>query len=539
MNKSLSFSLLLLLSGSAVFAQTSTKAPDNWFNLDPKTDHIQGVSTNKTYQELLKGRKFQTVIVAVIDGGVDTTHEDLKPILWKNKKEIAGNGIDDDKNGYIDDVYGWNFIGGKDGRNINHESMELTRLYTPLEAKYKDTPPTAEVEKKPDYQQYLKLKKDFNKELSETQQRYESYTGFLSQLRKINNALKMQLKAEKLDIPTLEKVNTGDEKINKLAANMKQMLIANDCPDLDDQIEKLEEAVDDLKGKLDYGLNTTANERAIVGDDPANASERFYGNNDVTGPDAGHGSHVSGIIAAARNNGIGMNGVADHVQIMAVRAVPNGDERDKDVANAIRYAVDNGARVINMSFGKLYNYDKNTVDEAVKYAASKDVLLVHAAGNDANNNDTTGNFPNRNFIAGGSAANWIEVGALSWKGGDQSVAGFSNYGKNSVDVFAPGVDIYSTIPFSKYKSNSGTSMASPVVAGIAAVIRSYYPQLTAVEVKNIILNSVDKFPDLEVVSPGSENKQKVKFADLSITAGVANLYNAVKLADTQTKKAKK
>ncbi|MCO4293429.1 S8 family peptidase [Solitalea sp. MAHUQ-68] len=539
MNKKLSFSLLLLLSGSTAFAQSLTSAPDNWFNLDPKVDHVQGVSTEKTYKELLKGKKYQTTIVAVIDGGVDTTHEDLKAVLWKNKKEIAGNGIDDDKNGYIDDVYGWNFIGGKDGRNINHESMELTRLYAPLDAKYKDAPPTAELAKQTDYQEYLKLKKAYDKELNETKERYETYTGFLKQLNKINDVLKAQLKVNKLDIATLEKVNTGDEKINKLAANIKEMLQANGCTDMDDQIEKLTEGIDDLKGKLDYGLNTASNERAIVGDDPSNMNDNNYGNSDVTGPDAGHGSHVAGIIAAVRNNSIGMNGVADHVQIMAVRAVPNGDERDKDVANAIRYAVDNGARVINMSFGKSYSYDKKAVDDAVKYAASKDVLLIHAAGNDANNNDTTANFPNRNFADGKSAANWIEVGALSWKNGSQSVANFSNYGKNSVDVFAPGVDIYSTVPFSKYKSNSGTSMASPVVAGIAAVIRSYFPQLTALQVKEIILKSAEKLPNLEVVEPGSEDKKLIKFTDLSTTGGVVNLYNAIKLADAQTKQRKK
>ncbi|UKJ07428.1 S8 family peptidase [Solitalea lacus] len=538
MNKKLSYSLLLLLSSSAAFAQTLPQAPENWFNLDPKKDKVQGVSTEKTYKELLKGKKYQTTLVAVIDGGVDTTHEDLKSVLWKNKKEIAGNGVDDDKNGYVDDVYGWNFIGGKDGRNINHETMELTRLYAPLETKYKDAVPTSDVAKNAEYEKYLKLKKAYDKEFNETKQRYDTYTGFLSQLKKINEVLKTQLKVTKVDVPTLEKVNTSDENINKLAGNIKIMLVANGSTDLDDQIVKLGEAVEDLKGRLDYGLNTNINERTIVGDDPTNSSERYYGNNDVTGPDAGHGSHVAGIIAAARNNNIGINGVADHVQIMAVRAVPNGDERDKDVANAIRYAVDNGAKVINMSFGKSYDYDKKAVDEAVKYAAEKDVLLIHAAGNDAKNNDTTENFPTRKFLNEGSAPNWIEVGALSWKGGEESVADFSNYGKNTVDVFAPGVDINSTVPFSKYKVNSGTSMAAPVVAGIAAVLRSYFPKLSAVQVKNIIINSTEKFPKLAVIPPGAEpdDKKTVSFGDLSITGGVVNLYNAVLEAQKIAKK---
>ena len=302
----------------------------------------------------------------------------------------------------------------------------------------------------------------------------------------------------------------------------------------EDLNEQIQEGVDYYESKVKYQYNTDLDTRAdIVKDDPNNSYERNYGNNDVKGPDAMHGTHVAGIIAAVRNNNLGMKGVADNVRIMAVRCVPDGDERDKDVANSIIYAVDNGAQVINMSFGKGYSWDKEAVDKAVKYAMKHDVLLVHAAGNDGKDNDGAhDNFPTAKFAKAGcfqpkKAKNWIEVGALSWKKGEDAVASFSNYGQKNVDLFAPGVDIYSTTPDGKYKNLSGTSMASPVTAGVAAVIRSYFPELTAEQVKECLEKSAVK-QDYKVKKPGSE--EKVAFSTLSRTGGVVNVYEAVKLA---------
>ncbi|MEZ5059157.1 MAG: S8 family serine peptidase [Saprospiraceae bacterium] len=304
--------------------------------------------------------------------------------------------------------------------------------------------------------------------------------------------------------------------------------------------ENLQGGIDYFESKFKYHYNPDFNARTIVGDNYFNTYEKGYGNNDVEGPDAGHGTHVAGIIAASRGNGVGMDGVANSVRIMSVRAVPDGDERDKDVANAIIYAVDNGASVINMSFGKGYSWDKEAVDKAVKYAKKKDVLLIHAAGNDSENNDNTDNFPNDNYEKSGwfspkKAKNWLEIGALSWKGGENSPATFSNYGKENVDLFAPGVDIYSTIPDQTYASFSGTSMASPVTAGVAAVIRSYYPELTAEQVKEVLMESVVPL-EFDVMKPGTE--EKVPFSDLSVTGGVVNVYKAVFLA-SKTKGKKK
>lgn len=294
-------------------------------------------------------------------------------------------------------------------------------------------------------------------------------------------------------------------------------------------------AIDYFAGQAEYNYNPDLEVRSIVGDNYADSYERYYGNNDVKGPDAFHGTHVAGIIGATRGNGIGIDGLADNVKIMGVRAVPDGDERDKDVANSIIYAVDNGASVINMSFGKGYSWDKKAVDKAVKYAQKHDVLLIHAAGNDGQNNDVTNNFPRAEYEKRGlfgpkKAKNWIEVGALSWKDGEDMVARFSNYGKKNVDLFAPGVQIYSTAPDNEYKNASGTSMASPVVAGVAAVIRSYYPRLTAEQVKDVLMSTTVMTKDAKVKTPGTG--ELVPFSELCVSGGVVNAYEAAKKAAT-------
>jgi subtilisin family serine protease len=293
----------------------------------------------------------------------------------------------------------------------------------------------------------------------------------------------------------------------------------------------LADAQKDAESKAKYGLNPDYNARTIVGDDYANVSERRYGNADVMGPDAKHGTHVAGIIGGVRGTTGGIDGVATGVKIMMIRTVPDGDERDKDIANAIRYAVDNGASVINMSFGKGFSPEKAAVDEAVKYADSKGVLMVHAAGNDGENLAEKPSFPTPAYLNGGKPNGWIEVGASSWKGLDSLAAPFSNYGKAQVDVFAPGVDILSTVPGGGYERESGTSMAAPVVSGLAALLMSYYPNLSAADVKRIIMDSATRYADQKVLKPGAENGEMVPFGSLSITGGVVNAYSAVKLAE--------
>jgi cell wall-associated protease len=533
----------LLTMGLATLgsAQTSAKAPENWFNLDASENSVNGVSTEKMYSQLLKGKKGQTVIVAVIDGGVDPEHEDLKDIMWTNPREIPNNGIDDDNNGYIDDIHGWNFLGGKDGRSVHHETLEKVRVFASQRAKFANVDVTklSKADKKA-YDEFEKTKKEIDDELKEAKENLEQYEMTKTIILNGLDAVETALAGKAITKENLDAIEPKDNKSLQAGKGilLKRVAAKKDVSTMalvkTDFSEQLQEAIDYFEGKskqYDPDFNPRAD---IVKDNYADSYEKNYGNNDVKGPEAMHGTHVAGIIGAVRNNNKGMKGVADNVRIMAVRCVPDGDERDKDVANSIIYAVDNGAQVINMSFGKSYSWDKAAVDKAVKYAQSKDVLLVHAAGNDSKDNDNkaNNNFPKAGFEKAGwfkpkKAKNWIEVGAMSWKKDENAVANFSNYGQKDVDLFAPGVDIFSTTPDGKYKNLSGTSMASPVTAGVAAVIRSYYPELTAEQVKECLEKSVVK-QNYKVKKPGSEDK--VPFSSLSRTGGVVNVFEAVKLA---------
>lgn len=529
-----SFFLCFLLVQSLVMAQDN--APKDWFHLDPATDNVPGTKSKKTYETLLQGKKSETVIVAVIDSGVDYNHEDLKEIMWVNVDEIPSNGIDDDKNGYIDDIHGWNFIGGKDGKNIHQEALELSRLVAKYNKKYEnvDESKLSKKEKK-EYEKYKKMKQEITDERNKIHQQSMGIVVYMEALE----TLKKLTGKNDFTVEDLEKIQTDDESVTQSIEMVSGTLSKGyTVAELEEEVNGANEY---FKTRLEYYYNPDFDPRNIVGDDYSNPDQRDYGNNDVQGPDADHGTHVAGIIGAVRNNGVGMDGIADNVRIMSVRCVPDGDERDKDVANAIRYAVDNGAQVINMSFGKSYGWDKDAVDRAVKYAQKHDVLLVHAAGNDGSNNDLGNNFPNDVYAKKGlfkpkKAKVWVEVGALNWKGGEKSAASFSNYGKENVDIFAPGVEIYSTTVGSEYASFQGTSMASPVVAGTAALLRSYFPNLTATQVKEIIMQSATP-QNISVVKPGTKD-EKVKFSELSVSGGILDAYKAVETA-SKTKGKKK
>jgi len=527
---------VLVLSSFLFNAQTN-KRPDNWFNLDAGNNKVNGVSTERAYNELLKDKKSTTIIVGVIDSGVDFEHEDLKNVMWVNPGEIAGNGIDDDKNGYIDDIHGWNFIGGKDGRNVNDDNLEMTRLMRKLKPKYdgKTAADFTSKEDKKELEFYLTLKDDFKKTLDKFEGGYNQlkflYEGFTS----LDQKVKSDLGIEKVTYSDLEKYKPSEKEDIKMNTIAMNILKNSDGASLEEVLKDLKGGYEQYKSFVEFGLNIDFDPREIVGDDYNNSAERYYGNNDCNGPDSFHGTHVAGIIAASRNNGIGMDGIAADVRIMAIRCVPAGDERDKDVANSIRYAVDNGAKIINMSFGKKYSWDKKVVDDAVKYAASKGVLLIHAAGNDAVDIDVVTHYPAKKFEGKGEASNFMDVGALNWLPDEKIVAPFSNYGKKTVDVFAPGVDIYSTAPKGEYKDASGTSMAAPVTAGVAAVLKSYYPTLTPEQIKKILIkSSVKTYKGKKVLKPGS-NDELVKFENLGKNAGLVNLYEAIKMAEKFTK----
>jgi cell wall-associated protease len=544
--------ILSLPSYSFQAQQDTTKAdaPKDWFLKDPETDHVQGVSADKTYQTLLKDKPSKTVTVAVIDSGIDIDHEDLKDILWVNEDEIPANGIDDDKNGYVDDVNGWNFIGGKLG-NVNEETLEVTREYVRLKPKYENfDEKNLNKKNKAEYEYFKKVKAKYDNDFKSNKdqfdqynQQYQMYGNAFMTISYCDSLLEKATgkPVTKSNISSIEV--TGDtlkfakQTLEKILESVEGDVAVNEfLEQLYDYVSQLKEGVDHFRVAVEYGYNTENKARALVGDDPNNLYEKGYGNNDVEGPDPKHGTHVAGIIGANRKNDLGIKGIADNVRIMSVRAVPNGDERDKDVANAIIYAADNGAKIINMSFGKSFSPGKEAVDKAVKYAESKGVLLIHAAGNDHDNLDIESNFPTRVYNDGKQAKNWLEIGASSF-GADQNFVGeFSNYGKKSVDLFAPGVKIYSTTPNNTYEDLQGTSMACPATTGVAAMLMSYFPDLSATQVKDILRESTRKFDNLKVTKPGTT--EEVPFDQLSSTGGLVNAEQAVKMAMTISGKPK-
>ena len=519
-------------------AQETTKG---WHLLDPIQDQYLGISLNKAYQFIKEHHKQSTpIIVAVLDSGVDTTHEDLKQILWKNPKEIPGNGIDDDGNGYIDDVYGWNFLGGKDGRNVKKCSDERSRIYHLFKAQFLgktiDTT-TLSTSDKFNYKTWQKAAAQLN--FSQEEQTELLYVEITAKaIKKHDKVLRKEMGVEEYTTEILEKFTptnrpAQEAKLGYLTC-MKMIGIDSDEKNTS-TIEQLDEYVAGKKSAFESKEIPPFDYRAdIVKDTYLDFTDRYYGNNDVMGPASMHGTHVTGLIGAKRNNGIGIDGVADNVKVMMLRVVPDGDEYDKDVALGIRYAVDNGAKVINMSFGKSFSPQKAWVDSAIKYAASKDVLILHAAGNDGADNDVKENYPSPLYTQWNyKAENFLTIGASGDPKISKSVAAdFSNYGKINVDVFAPGVKIYSTLPGgNQYGNLNGTSMSTPIVTGLAALIRSYYPALSAVQVKNIIESSV-WIPDTSLINikPG-QMPEPIAFSSLSKTGGIVNAYYAISAAD--------
>jgi len=554
MNRLLTGSVIMLalaLVSTTTLAQTSAKEPlsNSWYLQDLKENGVYGISLDKAYQ-FVKGKKSKTVIVAVIDSGVDTLHEDLKEVLWHNPKEVPGNGIDDDKNGYTDDIYGWNFLGNKDGRNVTVDSYERDRVYHQLKDKYEGKeidPKTISKEEAAEYEMWSKARAEMFGDADAGQDFDPTILKLAyANLSKADSMLQAAIGKKVFTGKELETVQLNDLKAMNAKNALYGLMKANDALETTNKefMEGFKDYIDGEERKAAAKENPPKNYRNdIVKDNYSDFNDRYYGNNNVyvDNKSAHHGTHVSGIIGAKRNNKKGIDGIADNVRIMAIRAVPDGDEHDKDIALAIRYAVDNGAQVINMSFGKSFSPEKKWVDEAVEYAKSKGVLLVHAAGNDSKNIDTTWNFPNPVYQENKTrASNWITVGASGDLAIDQMLpdgtryssltAGFSNYGKDEVDVFAPGMRIYSTIPGGNtYGNAQGTSMASPVVAGVAALILQYYPSLSAEQVKYVIEHSTVA-PTYDVNVPASD--KKVKLAEISKSGGVINAYEALKLAAT-------
>ncbi|MFT5738621.1 MAG: subtilisin family serine protease [Maribacter sp.] len=479
----------------------------NWGHLDLVKDTIPGMSVDRAYAEIIKNKKGKTVIVAVIDSGIDIDHEDLNGVLWTNKKEKPNNGIDDDNNGYIDDIHGWNFLG-----DSSDEQLEYVRLLASGDTtnpRYNE----ANIKYDEDYQLWTGRKTQYD-QIAQT-------------IKNADETLVKHLGKKDYTLDEVNAIKTEDSNLAQ-AVQIAQNVSGNGAT-LTEAIIEIKAGLEGINERLNFNLNKDFSGRK-TGDDINDLTDTGYGNGNVKPfkKSESHGTHVAGIIAAERNNGKGANGVANNVELMSIRTVPNGDEYDKDIALAIRYAVDNGAKVINGSFGKSFSPHAQWVRDAIKYASDNDVIFVHAAGNDGENVDTTPNFPDDNINFVEVSNTYIRVGSLAPKYGSKMVSSFSNYGKENVDIFAPGSEIYSTTPENEYDSKGGTSMAAPAVAGIAALIRSQYPNLTAAQVKQVLLDS--GLPLSNKVIVGGDASNVKPFADLSKSGKIANAYNALIMA---------
>ena len=494
-------------------SELSEETSKRWGHADLMKDTVPGMSVDRAYEELLGNLKArENVIVAVLDSGIDLNHEDLDGVLWNNADETPGNGKDDDNNGYIDDVNGYNFLG-----ESLKEQLEMARILR-LGLGDQSLQSRAREELDSEYQ-----------EASLAKQRYEQ---IYQAVTNADQAVKKELGKSSYAKEDIEGLQTTDPVILQHVGVLKQMF--NFGASIDEILGHIKEGLDYFSTQLNYHLNVDFNGREVVGDDPYDINSRDYGNGNPLNraEEESHGTHVAGIIAAERGNGLGVDGVADYVQIMSVRTVPDGDEYDKDVALAIRYAADNGARIINASFGKSYSPNKEWVYEAIKYAARKNVLIVHAAGNDGLNLDdpANANFPNDQEATGPEFAdNVLTVGSLDSSYGAEMVSSFSNYGASNVDIFAPGGGIYSTMPGNEYAFQGGTSMAAPAVSGVAALILSRFPKLSAVQVKKIIMQSGLPVKTPVIVSGDADLSKS--FTEISRSGKIANAYNALILAD--------
>jgi cell wall-associated protease len=488
---------------------------NRWSHLDIIKDTIPGMSVDKAYTELLKGKKGKKVIVAIVDSGVDIEHEDLKAVIWTNKKEIPANGIDDDNNGYIDDIHGWNFLGDITKENIEYERIVANKNLV-------------------DSTTYQEAKALNDKNIAKATNGKARLEEMSSNANNADIVLTKYFGKPNYTIEEVKAINSQDAEIKKSIAMIEQVnSFGLTVPEFKIAVQK------ELDGYISVinGDNLKTNYRKVLGDNPDDITDTKYGNNNVMGPDKEeilHGTHVAGIVAQVRNNGLGGDGITNNVEILTVRAVPDGDEYDKDIALGIRYAVDNGAKVINGSFGKSFSPHKQWVYDAIKYAESKDVLIVHAAGNDAKDIDVANNYPNDSDDKKTEFAdNFITIGALNYEYGNKVVARFSNFGKLNVDVFAPGVKIYATTPNNTYKLLQGTSMASPNVAGVAALIRSYYPKLSAKQVKHILMDSGVAITTDVIV--GGKPADVRSFTNLSKSGKIVNTYNALLMAEKMSK----
>ena len=484
-----------------------------------------GVSADKAFK-YLEGSDSDTVIVAILDNGAELTHDDLQGTFWINIDEIPDNGIDDDNNGYIDDINGWNFLGNAQNENLKRDTKALTRIYGELNKQFKGKEQPELLEKDSvAYQNFLEIEKAYKSSVKETTDKIKYFETLLKDFEISDEIIKKKLKKEEYTFEELQKIKRPKGNVAIAVDFMKQL--KNNNLSKASLVKRIGDYQKDLETRLNPDFKNREN---IVGDDPNDLTDTDYGNNQLNVKGPYHGTSMAGVIGAVRND-FGVNGIAKKVKLMILRIVPNGDERDKDIALAIRYAIENGAQIINCSFAKAYSMHHDWIQELIPEIEKAGVLVVQGAGNSGTNNDEKPYFPTGRDLQGEKSTNWIIAGASLPDDNENWVAYFSNYGKTSVDVFAPGYKVGSCKTGNKYDQGSGTSIAAPVICGTAAVLKSYYPFLTGQQIKEILLESAHVPKTEKVNRPGPGPKEKVKVKDIAVKGGVVNLYRAVLLVE--------
>ncbi|MFM6994977.1 MAG: S8 family serine peptidase [Sediminibacterium sp.] len=543
----LKFALTLCLYTCSLFVWGQDTKFWHWKDLEK--DGVHGVSLFKAQQLLIDLKLKPTpIVIAILDGGIDTNHLQIKPLLWNNNKEIPGNHLDDDKNGYIDDMHGWNFLGNAAGQNINKASDEKSRIYHRYKSEFKQDnldSATWDLKKK----QIYKMWQQATAEIVFTDEDADNL-AFIKMARNAVVKMGVILIREMEDSNfTAEKLETY-QPIGKLTADTKisylRTLQALGIDKLNGHQSILDDLNEYISGKEQSAISMeNAPEdlrKNIIQDQYENFKDQHYGNNNITGPNAKHGTHVAGLAAGIVDTIVSNATFINPIKIMGVRVVPDGDEYDKDIALGIRYAVNNGAKIINMSFGKSFSPEQPWVDSAIRYAASKDVLIIHSAGNESYDLNVKSVYPNPySTVFNDKANNMITVGASSDPIIAESIlTDFSNYGNQIVDVLSPGNKIYSSLPNQNYGYLNGTSMSAPILSHIAALIRSYFPKLSAIEVKTILLQSCWKPKDENTLFPIPQKDQAKKLNEISSEGGIINaalcIQNAMKFQSNKNKK---
>jgi subtilisin family serine protease len=541
------FFLTLLLYTCSLFVWGQDTKFWHWKDLEK--DGVHGVSLFKAQQLLVDLKLKPTpIIIAVLDGGIDTTHPQIKPILWRNPKEIPGNALDDDKNGYVDDLHGWNFLGNAAGENINKASDEKSRVYHRYKNEFKQDKLDStswDLTKKQAY----KIWQQAAAEIVFTDEDVDN----LSFIKMARNAV---VKMGVILIREIEDSNFTTEQletyqpIGKLTADTKISYLRTMQALGIDRLAGHHSIVEDLneyisgKEQSAVSIDTPPEDlrKKITKDQYDNFNDQYYGNNDITGPNAKHGTHVAGLAAGIVDTNFNKSNFNNPIQIMGLRVVPDGDEYDKDVALGIRYAVNNGAKIINMSFGKSYSPEQPWVDSAIRYAASKDVLIIHSAGNESYDLNSKSVYPSPySNVFKDRANNMMTVGASNDPVIAESIlTDFSNFGNQVVDLLSPGNKIYSSLPNQQYGFLNGTSMSAPVLSHIAALVRAYFPKLSATQVKAILLQSCWKPSDENMLFPIPKKDQSKKLNEISAEGGIINaalcIQNALILQKNMSKK---